>query len=73
MRIRVSKPAFVLSTMIAVLATVASAGGQFVGGLHRDNAFVISIWLGADIVMSWSQRRLVKRELGRIHQHKLAR
>jgi hypothetical protein len=50
MRVTVSKPALVLSTMIAVLATIASAGGLFVDGLYRDNAFVTSTWLGTDLV-----------------------
>ena len=50
MRNGVSRPVFVLSTMIAILAGVASAGGIFVSGLYRDNVFVNSTWLGSDLV-----------------------
>ncbi len=44
------KPVYVLSVIIAVLATVASAGGLFLGGLYRDNTFVASLWGGNDLV-----------------------
>ncbi len=50
MRNGVSRPVFVLSLLIAILAGVASAGGIFVSGLYHDNAFVTSTWLGSDLV-----------------------
>lgn len=40
----------VLSIVIILLTVVASAGGLFIKGLYRDNAFVTSTWLGTDIV-----------------------
>lgn len=43
-------PAYVLSTLIAILAAVASAGGLWLKGLYRDNQFVTSAWKGNDVV-----------------------
>ncbi|MCU0489261.1 MAG: hypothetical protein MUE67_09950 [Anaerolineales bacterium] len=40
----------ILSTLIAVLATIASAGGLLLEGLYRDNTFVTTTWLGNDAV-----------------------
>jgi hypothetical protein len=45
-----AKTALVLSTWIAILATVASAGGLLLQGLYRDNPFVTSAWKGNDLV-----------------------
>jgi len=45
-----SKPAYVLSVLIAVLAVVASAGGLFIDNLYRDNPLVTSGWYGNDLV-----------------------
>lgn len=45
-----SGPALFLSYLIAGLALVASAGGIFIDGLYRGNDFVVSAWLGNDIV-----------------------
>jgi hypothetical protein len=42
------KPAYILSILIAVLATIASIGGLLLDGLYRDNAFVKTTWLGND-------------------------
>ena len=39
-----------LTTTIALLATVASAGGLFLPHLYRDNTFVVSAWKGTDLV-----------------------
>jgi len=39
-----------LTTTIALLATVASAGGLFLPHLYRDNAFVVSAWKGTDLI-----------------------
>ncbi len=44
------KPVYILSVIIAILATVASAGGLFLGSLYRDNTFVTSLWGGNDLV-----------------------
>jgi len=44
------KPAAILSILIAVLATFASAGGLILKGLYRDNAFVKTTWLGNDAI-----------------------
>jgi len=44
------KPAFILSVIIAILATLASAGGLFIEGLYRDNLLVTSGWYGNDLV-----------------------
>jgi hypothetical protein len=44
------KPATILSILIAILATFASAGGLLLDGLYRDNAFVKTTWLGNDAV-----------------------
>jgi len=46
----VSKPASILTILIAVLAIAASAGGLLIDGLYRDNAFVASTWRGTDLV-----------------------
>jgi hypothetical protein len=43
-------PAYLLSVIIAILATAASAGGLFLEGLYRDNAFVTALWGGNDLV-----------------------
>jgi hypothetical protein len=45
-----AKPVTVLSVLVAVLATIASAGGLLLDGLYRDNAFVTTTWLGNDAV-----------------------
>lgn len=44
------RTAFILSSLIAVLATVASAGGLFLDDLYRDNLLVTSAWQGNDLV-----------------------
>ena len=44
------KPVTILSILIAILATIASAGGLLLDGLYRDNAFVTTTWLGNDAV-----------------------
>jgi hypothetical protein len=44
------KPAYILSILIAVLATIASIGGLLLEGLYRDNAFVKTTWLGNDAI-----------------------
>ena len=44
------KPVTILSTLIAILATIASAGGLLLDGLYRDNAFVTTTWLGNDAI-----------------------
>jgi len=44
------RPAYILSAIIVILATVASAGGLFLGDLYRDNTFVTSLWKGNDLV-----------------------
>ena len=40
----------VLSILIIIFTIAASAGGLFIKGLYRDNAFVTSTWLGTDFV-----------------------
>ena len=42
--------AFNLSILIAVLASIASAGGLFLKGLYQDNLFVTSAWKGNDLI-----------------------
>lgn len=44
------KPVTTLSTLIAILATFASAGGLLLDNLYHDNAFVTTTWLGNDAV-----------------------
>lgn len=44
------KTPYTLSIMIAILATIASAGGLVLNGLYRDNSFVKTTWLGNDAV-----------------------
>jgi hypothetical protein len=44
------KTAVILSFLIAMLASIASAGGLLFGGIYRDNAFVRTTWLGNDAV-----------------------
>ncbi len=44
------RPALILSTLIAILSILASAGGLLLEGLYRDNAFVTTTWLGNDAV-----------------------
>lgn len=41
---------YVLTIIIAILATIASGGGLFIYGLYRDNSLVISAWHGNDFV-----------------------
>jgi hypothetical protein len=45
-----SNPAYSLTGIIAVLAALVSAGGLFIPGLYRDNAFVTASWFGNDLV-----------------------
>jgi hypothetical protein len=45
-----SKSARILSILIAILATIASAGGLLLDDLYHDNAFVTITWLGNDAV-----------------------
>ena len=45
----VTRPARVLTLLIAMLATAASLGGLLLPGLYRDNAFTTSTWLGNDL------------------------
>jgi hypothetical protein len=44
------KTAYILSIIIVVLATVASAGGLLLDGLYRDNLFGTAAWKGNDVV-----------------------
>lgn len=44
------RPVIILSAIIAILATVASAGGLLLDGLYQDNAFVTALWGGNDLV-----------------------
>ncbi len=44
------KPPYILSIIIAILATIASAGGLLLNGVYRDNAFVTTTWLGNDAI-----------------------
>ncbi len=44
------KPVTILSILIAIFATIASAGGLLLDGLYRDNAFVTTTWLGNDAI-----------------------
>ena len=39
-----------LSVVIVVLATIASVGGLFLGGLYRDNTLITAAWHGNDFV-----------------------
>ena len=41
---------YVLTMIIAVLATIASAGGLFIDELYRDNSLITSAWHGNDFV-----------------------
>lgn len=43
-------PAYILSTLIAILAILASAGGPLLEDHYRDNAFVTTTWLWNDAV-----------------------
>jgi hypothetical protein len=45
-----SKPAYVLTILIAILSLVAAAGGLFSRTLYRDNFLVTSGWRGNDLV-----------------------
>jgi hypothetical protein len=45
-----SRPAYVLSAIIALLMTAASAGGLFTDNPYRDNALVTAAWYGNDLV-----------------------
>lgn len=44
------KTSYILTIIIAVLATIASAGGLFISGLYRDNPLITSAWHGNDFV-----------------------
>lgn len=44
------KTAFVLSALIAALMALASLGGLLIDNLYRDNAFVVTLWRGNDLV-----------------------
>lgn len=44
------RPVYIISAIIAILATFASAGGLFLDDLYRDNTFVTSLWGGNDLV-----------------------
>ena len=46
-----SKPttAYILSAIIILLTILSSAGGLFVDGLYRDNAFAAAAWKGTDL------------------------
>jgi hypothetical protein len=44
------RPAFILSVIIVILATVTSLGGLFITDLYRDNNFVESLWKPNDLV-----------------------
>lgn len=44
------KTAFVLSALIAALMAAASLGGLLFENLYRDNAFVVTLWRGNDLV-----------------------
>jgi hypothetical protein len=41
---------FILSVIIVLLATIASAGGLLLKNLYQDNAFVKSAWFTNDII-----------------------
>ncbi len=45
-----SRPAYILTAIIIILAIVASAGGLFLDHLYRDNLLVTSGWYGNDLV-----------------------
>lgn len=45
-----TRTVLILSIFIAVFSAFASAGGLFLKGIYRDNAFVITTWLGNDAV-----------------------
>jgi hypothetical protein len=45
-----SRPAYVLTIVIAALAVLASAGGILIDGLYQDNLLVTSGWYGNDLV-----------------------
>lgn len=45
----VTRPAYVLTVIIAAFATVAAGGGLLLEGVYRDNAFTISTWRGNDL------------------------
>jgi len=47
---RTRESATILSTVISILAAIASAGGLLIDGLYRDNAFVTTTWLGNDAI-----------------------
>ena len=44
------KPAFILSILVAMLASVVSVGGLLLNNLYRDNDFVKSAWFTNDII-----------------------
>ncbi len=45
-----SRRAVALSAAVALAMAVQSAGGLFIGGLYRDNAWVRSAWLANDLI-----------------------
>jgi len=45
----ITRPAYILTLIIAALAGIAAAGGLLLQGLYRDNAFVTSTWQGNDL------------------------
>ena len=47
---QLSKSSFILSIIIALLATIASAGGLCINNLYNDNAFVKLAWRANDII-----------------------
>jgi len=44
------RTALILSTLLAIFAAFASAGGLLLQGLYRDNLFVTSAWKGNDLI-----------------------
>ncbi len=45
-----ARPEFTLSILLAVFMAIQSAGGIFIRGLYRDNAWIRSTWSGNDLV-----------------------
>lgn len=44
------KPAYILSLIIALVATIACAGGIFMKDLYQDTDFIKTAWFGNDVV-----------------------
>jgi len=44
-----TETAYALSAVIVILTIAATAGGLFVDGLYRDNAFATAAWKGTDL------------------------